>query len=167
MAERRDEEFREFVAGSQRRLLYAADLLTGDRGRAEDLVQQALLKTYLAWGRVRSGTAEAYARAVIVNGHTDWWRRRFWRERSVEHPPDRPVPGDVADALARREAVLRALSRLTRRERAVVVLRYYLDLTEAQTACELSCPVGTVKSAAARALAKLRTDPELRAEVTS
>ena len=94
MAGRRDEEFREFVSGAQWRLLRAADLLTGDRHRAADLVQHALLKAYLAWAKVRERDPEAHVRAAMVNRYTDWWRRRIRRERAHLPAPDQPVPGE-------------------------------------------------------------------------
>jgi DNA-directed RNA polymerase specialized sigma24 family protein len=103
----------------------------------------------------------------MVNRYTDWWHRRIRRERA--HPPDpyQPVRGELADQLARRTTVLCALSRLTGRERVVVVLRYHVGLTEAEIARELGWPVGTVISTAAHAVATLRADPGLRTEVTS
>ena len=165
MAARRDEEFREFVLGSQWRLLHAADLLTGDRGRAADLVQHALLKAYLAWGRLRSGDAEAYARAVMVNGYTGWRRHRIRRDTPPDSAPEQSTPNGAGTAP--RAEVLRAMSCLTRRERVVVVLRYYVEQTDAEIAAELGCPVGIVQSTAAQAMAKLSTGPGPRREVTS
>ena len=163
MAARRDEEFREFVLASQWRLLHAADLLTGDRGRAADLVQHSLLKAYLAWGRVRAGDAEAYARGVLVNGYTGWRRHRIRPE-----PPD-PDSGPATlngAGAAHRSEVLRALSRLTRQERVVVVLRYYIELTDTEIADELGCPVAVVQTTADRAMDKLSTGPGPRTQVT-
>jgi DNA-directed RNA polymerase specialized sigma24 family protein len=99
---------------------------------------------------------------VLVNLYTDWWRGRLRWERPVALPPDRPAPGgDVAGDVLNRRDVVAALRCLTRRERAVLVCRFFLDLTERQTAEELEIAVGTVKSTAARALAKLRISPEL------
>lgn len=161
----RDDEFRDFALGSRARLTRLADLLTGDRGRAEDLVQHALVKTYLAWRRLREGSPESYARAVIVHANIDWWRRRPWRERLFAQIPDRADNIDHAADLAQRTAVLTALAQLTARERTVVALRYYFDLSEEATAKEVGCAVGTVKSTAARALAKLRHSPHLAREV--
>lgn len=157
----RDEEFHAFVVGAQGRLLHMADLLTGDRGQAEDLVQVALVKTYRAWRRVADGNPEAYARAVMVNARRDWWRRRTWREQPTSVLPER-ASADQINSVVERDVVLAALSRLTVRERQVVVLRHYVGLTEPETARELGCAVGTVKSATARALAKLRRDETLR-----
>lgn len=155
-----DEQFAEFMRGNVDRLCRVAYLLTGDRGRAEELAQDALARTYRAWRRVRQPDAYAYTRKVLVNLHTDWWRRR-WREYSVAEVPDRTGVGDPTSGAADRDAVATALRTLTRRERAVIVLRYYLDLTEAQTADELGISTGTVKSTAFRALRKLRVSPAL------
>jgi RNA polymerase sigma-70 factor (sigma-E family) len=141
--------------------LHAAWLLTGDRHRAEDLVQTTLAKTYTAWSRVRREDATAYARRVMVNQHTDWWRRRPWRERPVDELYDRPVVDDPVRRADQRDALVRALARLGRRERAVVVLRYYLDLPEDAVADLMGISPGTVKSAASRALAKLRVSTAL------
>jgi RNA polymerase sigma-70 factor (sigma-E family) len=163
-------EFADFVAGSQARMVRLGELLTGDRGRAEDLAQDGYARAYAAWARIRTGDPAAYVRRCIINAHTDWWRRRTWREQPYSELPDRPDRAGQADlgaAVAARAVVLRALGRLTRRERAVVVLRFYLDLTEEQIASELGIAPGTVKSAAARALGKLRADAELRAEAAS
>lgn len=157
-----DDDFRSFVLEAQQRLLHLADALTGDRGRAEDLVQHGLLKTYLAWNRVRSGNPESFARAVIVNKNIDWWRRRPWRERPSASLPDVPAGVERASELARREIVIHALAQLTVRERTVIVLKYFYDLPDASIATELRCAVGTVKSTASRALDKLKENPELR-----
>ncbi len=153
-----DEEFAEFMQGNLQRLCRVAYLLTGDRGRAEELAQEAFARTYRAWRRVRTDDSYAYTRRVLVNLHTDWWRRR-WRERSVAEVPDRVAPGDSATVTADRDALVRAVAGLTRRERAVIVLRFYLDLSEAQVAADLGISVGTVKSTSSRALKKLRVSP--------
>ncbi|MGH3738056.1 MAG: SigE family RNA polymerase sigma factor [Micromonosporaceae bacterium] len=155
-----DDEFTEFMRGSADRLCRVAYLLTGDRSRAEEMAQDALARTYRAWKRVRGDDAYAYTRRVLVNLHTDWWRRR-WREYSVPEAPDRAATGDPASGVTDREVLAQALRVLTPRERAVIVLRYYLDLTEAQAADELGVSVGTVKSTAFRALRKLRVSPAL------
>jgi RNA polymerase sigma-70 factor (sigma-E family) len=166
-----DEEFTAFVHGAQKRLVRYADLLCGDRGRAEDLVQHALIKTYLAWRRVRSGNPEAYTRTVINHACIDWWRRRPWRETLAGGlTDDDAVPvgsaahRDVADDVARRDLVMRSLALLTPRERAMIVLRHVYGLTESEVALELGCAVGTVKSGTSRARAKLRTQSHLRLE---
>ena len=160
-------EFSEFVARSQARMVRLAELLTGDRGRAEDLAQHGYVQAYAAWRRIRTGEPDAYVRRCIVNANTDWWRRRTWREQPFAMMPETPAGFDTAAAFADRDVVLRALARLTSRERMVIVLRYYLDLSEQEIAAQLKIAPGTVKSAASRALAKLRSDAALRAEVVS
>jgi RNA polymerase sigma-70 factor (sigma-E family) len=153
-------EFHEFVAGSSRRLAQFATLLVSDRHIAEDLVQAALVKAYLNWPNARSNPIP-YVRRVMLNQRTDWWRRLRGREQVTAEPPDAPVSGDLADVHASQDAVMQALRGLTKRERAVVVLRYFEDLPEAQIAAELCVAVGTVKSTLFRALAKLRVSPDL------
>lgn len=155
-----DDDFCEFVAQHSRRLLHLAELLTGDAGRAEDLVQTALSRAYPRWSRIRRADAFAYVRASVVNASRDWWRRGNWREQFGE-VPETPGRRDAAAEHAERDLVLRELAMLTKRERAVVVLRFYEDMTEAQIAAELRMAVGTVKSTTARALGKLRTAPDL------
>ena len=156
------ESFDDFVRSCAYRLFQVGCLLSGgDRHRAEDLVADALARVYLAWPRIRSGDAFGYARRTLVNLHTDWWRRLRRRELLTGLPPDRADHTDHGGDLARRDSILRALRGLTHRERAVVVLRYYLDLSEQQTAAELGLSLGNVKSTGARALAKLRTSPDL------
>lgn len=149
--------FTAWAAGSQRGLLRAAYLLTGDRHRAEDLVQEALVKVALRWDRLRDGRPTAYARRIVVRDNVSWWRRR--REYVDPHVPERAAPDD--DPLPSL-VVRRALARLTPRQRAVVVLRHLEDLTERETADLLGVSVGTVKSQNAAALARLREGaPEL------
>jgi RNA polymerase sigma-70 factor (sigma-E family) len=159
------DDFVEFVLGTQTRMVRLAELLTRDRGRAEDLAQHAYARAFAAWRRVRAGDAEAYVRRCIVNANIDWWRRRTWHERpsAVLPEPARGPGGDAGSVIADRDLVMRALSRLTDRERAVIALRFYLDLPEAQIAEELGIRLGTVKSTTARALAKLRADTDLEA----
>lgn len=152
--------FESFVAARSRHLLHAAHLLTGDRHRAEDLLQTALTRAYLRWDRIDSDDPEGYVRRTMINAHTDWWRKKPWREQATEELPERPV-ADAASSHAERDAVLAALATLSGRQRAVVVLRYYEGLSEAEIAAALGCSTGTVKSAASRAMAKLRTHPGL------
>jgi RNA polymerase sigma-70 factor (sigma-E family) len=158
------EGFTEFVAVSAAPLLRAAWLLTGDLGRAEDLLQTALAK---AWRRWSSGAVaddpRAYVRRVIFTTYVSWWRLRGRGEVPSASPPDRAGPGDLAADLANRDALERALARLSRQQRAVVVLRYAEDLSVQRTAELLGCSVGTVKVQAARALATLRADRGLLA----
>jgi RNA polymerase sigma-70 factor (sigma-E family) len=149
--------FDEFVATRSRALLKAAWLLTGDWHLAEDLLQTALAKSFLSWGRIRSeGFEEAYVRRVLVTTYVTWWRRQWRGELSTGEDLDRRDPGDMYADVELRQVVLQALASLPRRQRAVVVLRYYCDLSEADTADALHCSVGTVKSQAAKGLAKLR-----------
>jgi RNA polymerase sigma-70 factor, ECF subfamily len=151
-----EREFRDFVAARSVALQRTAFLLTGDWALAEDLVQTALMKTYLAWDRVGGIRAvEPYARKVMVNLATSWWRRHWRGERPTAQLPDRPYP-DGADQWAERDRVWRLISALPTGQRAVLVLRYYEDLTEAETARLLGVAVGTVKRQASRALESLR-----------
>jgi RNA polymerase sigma-70 factor (sigma-E family) len=152
---RGDEDFVEFARASSARLQHAAYLLTGDRHDAEDAVQSALAKTYAAWSRVRRNDAYAYARTVLANLVIDQWRRPM-REYATEHLPEQEVPRDLADDVARRRWLISALDTLSPRERAVIVMRHYLDVAEADVARELDLSVGTVKSLNSRGLAKLR-----------
>jgi RNA polymerase sigma-70 factor (sigma-E family) len=154
MADRSD--FDAFVVARSRVLLKAAWLLTGDWQLAEDLLQTALAKSFLAWHRIVAGREEAYVRRVLVTTYATWWRRAWRAETPTGDVPDRPDPSDQRAGADLREVVLAALNELPRRQRATVVLRYYCDLSEAETAEALGCSVGTVKSQAAKALARLR-----------
>ncbi|MEU0484470.1 SigE family RNA polymerase sigma factor [Streptosporangium sp. NPDC006013] len=151
-------EYDAFVAAAWQRLLRTAYLLTRDWAVAEDLVQTALMKAWLAWPRL-GNEREAYVRKIIVNVHVSWWRRR-WRQVEVTtgSPPDRTQAADDMGRADERELVWQALGRLPARQRAVVVLRFFEDMTEAQAAETLGCSVGTVKSQTSKALAKLRVD---------
>lgn len=154
----RTDEFEAFVASRSARLLRTAFLLTRDHGKAEDLLQTALAKTWLAWSRIDE--PDAYVRKVLVNTYATWWQRR-WRD---EHPTDDlPDDGYAADEIAGHD-LWTALGRLPRGQRAVLVLRYFEDLTETETARLLGCSVGTVKSQTAKAFAKLRADAALTTE---
>ena len=157
MASEVDAAFSAFVAARSRHLLHAAHLLTGDRHRAEDLLQTALTRAYLRWDRIDE--PEGYVRRTMVNAHTDWWRSKPWREQSTDAVPELPAPDPASYEV--RDAVLSALATLSGRQRAVVVLRYYEGLSEAEIAATLGCSAGTVKSAASRAMAKLREHPAL------
>lgn len=160
----RDAPFREFVIASQRRLVDFAELLTGDRGRAEDLVQDGYIAAYVAWPRIRDGYPEAYVRRCVINGRTSWWRRRDSHERPVQNEDYGEVKdgADLTAASDQRLIVLAALGRLTARERAVIALRFYIELSEAEIAAELGIAAGTVKSTASRAITKLRDDQLFR-----
>jgi RNA polymerase sigma-70 factor (sigma-E family) len=155
--------FDEFVAARSTGLLRTAYLLTHDLGLAEDLLQTALAKAWFSWERIE-GRPEAYVRRILVNTYSTWWRRKWNGEVPSEELPETPLHAARAGEAARaddRTDLWQALGRLPRRQRAVVVLRFYEDLSEAETAELLGCSVGTVKSQASRALAKLRLDPRL------
>ena len=152
-------DFDEFVAARSGRLLRTSYLLTRDHGLAEDLLQTALTKAWFAWSRI-DGDHESYVRKVIVNTYASWWRRKWHGEHPTEEMPERH-DADHADGSATGHDLWQALGRLPRRQRAVVVLRYFEDLTEAETARVLGCSVGTVKSQTSKAFAKLRIDPAL------
>ncbi|WP_405093144.1 SigE family RNA polymerase sigma factor [Micromonospora sp. NBC_01392] len=152
---RGDAEFVEFASAASGRLVHAAFLMTGNHHQAEDAAQTALVRTYASWSRIRGSDAYGYARSVLVNHLIDTWRRPI-REYPSEDLPEQHR-GDVADEVVTRRWLLAVLGTLSPRERAIVVLRYYFDLPEAQVARELDVSVGTVKSTSARALAKLRT----------
>lgn len=161
----RDREFSRFVEERSARLLLLARHLCGDQNLAEDLTQTVLEKVYLKWARVSAAeNPYLYVRRMLVNANNDRLRKQPWRENPVAFTPDRAdVAGDARVAAGTDQGVLldrlvleRALAELTPRERAVVVLRYLEDLSEADTAAELGIRVGTVKSACHRALGKLR-----------
>ncbi|WP_328613379.1 SigE family RNA polymerase sigma factor [Amycolatopsis sp. NBC_00355] len=154
---RGDDEFADFVRASSTRLTHAAFLLTGDRHQAEDAAQTAFTRTYAAWSRVRHKDAYGYARTVLMNHVIDGWRRPI-REYATEEMPERPDRADVDQAVTQREWLTSVLKTLTARERAVVVLRHFFDLPEADVARELGVSLGTVKSTNSRALAKLRIE---------
>ncbi|HEX5566817.1 MAG TPA: SigE family RNA polymerase sigma factor [Streptomyces sp.] len=160
--------FSSYVRTRGRALLRTARSLTADPCDAEDLLQTALTKTYLAWERIEDQRAlDGYVRRALLNTRTSQWRKRRVDEYACEKLPEpEPVPAsDPAEQQAVRDAVWRAVLGLPDRQRAMVVLRYYEDLSEAQTAAVLGVSVGTVKSAVSRALAKLRQDPQLAADV--
>jgi RNA polymerase sigma-70 factor (sigma-E family) len=149
-------DFRHFVAARSGALLRTAYLLVGDWAHAEDVLQTALTKTYLAWRRLGELEAvEAYARRVLVTTATSWWRRRWHGERPTLVLPDRAGPDRIQEQLER-QAMWRHVRALPPRQRAVLVLRFYEDLTEVATARVLGISVGTVKSQTARALTTLR-----------
>jgi RNA polymerase sigma-70 factor (sigma-E family) len=149
-------------------LLRTARSLTANPCDAEDLLQTALTKTYLAWERIEDHRAlDGYVRRALVNTRTSQWRKRRVDEFACDELPE-PAPDegpDPAEAQAVRDAMWQAVLRLPARQRAMVVLRYYEDLSEVRTAEVLGVSVGTVKSAVSRALVKLREDPQLAADV--
>ncbi|MCX3292334.1 SigE family RNA polymerase sigma factor [Streptomyces sp. NEAU-H22] len=157
MEQVRADGFDEFAAARWSTLLHVARLLTGgDRQRAEDLVQEALVKLWFAWPKIADQAPEAYVRTVLVRLAARSARRRWWGERPVEQLPDRAGPVDVSSAVAERSRLEGALAQLSPSQRAAVVLRYYEDLPEAQVAQALGCPVGTARSHASRGVARLR-----------
>ena len=153
------EGFEAFVLASGSRLHVTAYLLTRDHGRADDLVQTALARVWPVWHRVQ-GDAEPYVRKVLVNAFLSSRRRRWWGEHPVEALPERAAP-DGGPGVDERIDLASALDRLPPRQRAVVVLRFVEDRTERDVAELLGCGVGTVKSQASKALAKLRADETL------
>ncbi|GAA0950492.1 SigE family RNA polymerase sigma factor [Virgisporangium aurantiacum] len=157
----RYEGFAEFVHARSGVLARVAYLLTGDHQHAEDLVQTALARTAVHWPSVRAGDPVAYVRRVLYHEHISRWRRRRLRETLFPRMPD-VSQADPADATIDQIVVRRALARLSRRQRAVLVLRYFEDMTEAETAELLGIGVGTVKSHTRDALARLRqVEPDL------
>ncbi|MET7679514.1 SigE family RNA polymerase sigma factor [Streptomyces sp. NPDC005423] len=156
--------FSSYVRARQPLLLRAARSLTANPCDAEDLLQTALAKTYVAWERIEDHRAlDGYVRRALLNTRTSQWRKRKVDEFACEELPE-PEPGGAADPAEQQvlhDAMWRAILKLPARQRAMVVLRYYEDLSEAQTAEVLGVSVGTVKSAVSRALGKLREDPEL------
>ena len=156
----RDTDFAAYLAARQPSLLRTAYLLTGNRHDAEDLVQTAFAKLYLSWDKVRvQGSMDGYVRRILVNEHNSLWRRAWKRrehtaEDTVLHALDKPhhdAPDDGVGA-----ALWEVVQTLPRKARAVVVLRYYEEMSEAETAAVLGISVGTVKSQTSRALAALR-----------
>jgi len=150
----------DFLAVRGAALLRTAYLICGDRDHAEDLFQNAMARLLVHWPRVATGDPEAYARRILVNSTINWRQRLRSRETSVAAVPDRAV-SDFTAAQADRDEMWRALAVLAPRQRAVLVLRYYEDLTEAQTAAILGCSIGTVKSQHSKALATLRNSRTL------
>jgi RNA polymerase sigma-70 factor (sigma-E family) len=156
-----EEQFRTFVAGRSQALLSTAYLLTRDWARAEDLLQAALVSGWLSWRRI-SVSPEQYIRRVLLNEYLAWWRRRWRHEVPTAELPE---PGrragavpDQTDAVDARQAMWRLLGTLPRRQRAVLVLRYYEDCSEREIAALLGCSPGTVKSQTAKAMARLRAE---------
>ena len=164
MSAESDEEFREFMRGRWPAMVRLAYGLTGDLGHAEDVAQAAFARAYASWSRVaRTGDPDAYVRRIVINENNSRFRRRRVTARLVDAVPEPSGPraADTADALGDSEALMKALRRLGPRQRAVVVLRFWMDMSEAETAAALGCSVGTVKSQASRALAALRGSAEL------
>jgi RNA polymerase sigma-70 factor (sigma-E family) len=156
-----DEEFRDFMRGRWPAMVRLAYGLTGDLGHAEDVAQAAFARAYASWSRVaRMGDPDAYVRKIVINENLSRFRKRRVAEDLVGAVPEGPGQ-PAADARSESEALLRALRKLGPRQRAVIVARYWMDMSEAETAAALNCSVGTVKSQASRALATLRGSAEL------
>ncbi|MGL5810211.1 MAG: SigE family RNA polymerase sigma factor [Nocardioides sp.] len=152
-------EFTEFVRSWWAYLYRTAYLLVGERGHAEDLLQASLTKTYLAWPRLRDpAAAPAYTRKAIFTQASSWFRRRSWQSEvphgELPEPSDTPMPGGIA--IEERWEVLEALRQLSPRQRAVIVLRYYEEMSVDETATVLGCSTGTVKRHGFDALSRLR-----------
>lgn len=172
------DSFDEFVEASSRSLLQAAWLLTGDWASAEDLVQLTLLQAWRRWDSIGPDARYGYARRVLLNRYLSGRRRRWSGERpspdiGIETPTSSEtmptdttptdMPTDMMHSIDLRTSLRSALATLPAKQRAVVVLRYFCDMAEADTAQLLGCSPGTVKSQSSRALAKLRSHPGLRA----
>jgi RNA polymerase sigma-70 factor (sigma-E family) len=149
-------------------LLRTARSLTANPCDAEDLLQTALTKTYLSWDRIQDhGALDGYVRRALLNTRTSQWRKRRITEYATDELPDlaQDFTPDPAESRALHDALWQAVLRLPARQRAMIVLRFYEDLTEVRTAEILGVSVGTVKSAVSRALDKLRQDEQLAADV--
>ncbi len=152
--------FEEFVAGRGQALQRFGYALTGDWALAEDLLQTALARAYPRWSRIQRDDPEAYVRKIMLNTWSSWWRRHWRGEVPSGQLPEAAGP-DHYSIVDSRQALRAALAKLPPRQRAVVVLRYHQDLSEAQVADLLGVTVGTVKSQAAKALATLREQATL------
>jgi len=161
VGDRAQAEFSEFMQGRWASLVRFGYGLTGDQGLAEDLAQTALAKAYASWSRVRrAGDPDAYVRKIMLNANHSRFRKRRVAESLAGLAPDRgtPAPAATGDDHATLMAALRGLPR---GQREVVLLRYWMDMTDAEVATALGCSVGNVKSQASRALAKLRSSGAL------
>ena len=155
MPQRDETSFEEFVAARSPDLLRTAILLTRDRGHAEDLLQTALVKAYRRWNRISADDPYPYVRRILVTSAASWWRLRTTQEIVSLPALDLTAP-DETDRLAERDQMTDALAELPPRMRAVLVLRYTEDLSEAATAELLGCSVSTVRSQTVRGLSRLR-----------
>ncbi|NRQ31540.1 SigE family RNA polymerase sigma factor [Nonomuraea sp. NN258] len=153
--------FGEYVTARSARLRGTAYLLTGDWATAEDLVQTALARAWAAWRRIE-GDPDPYVYRVLVNTHASWWRRRWRGEVPTERLPETAASGDFTREVGEKDALWNAIRGLSERQRAVIVLHYFEELTLPQCAGVLGCSLGTVKTQLGRALAKLRVHPEIR-----
>jgi RNA polymerase sigma-70 factor (sigma-E family) len=162
-----DAEFSEFMQSRWKQLVRLGYGLTGDPGLAEDLAQTALARAYAAWPRVRrAGDPDAYVWRIMVNANHSRFRKRRVPEQLSAAPPEPAVPPAAAGPQPdQREALIAALASLPYGQRAAVVLRYWVGMTETEAAAALGCSAGNVKSQASRALAKLRASAGLPEEV--
>ncbi|MFI6790351.1 SigE family RNA polymerase sigma factor [Nonomuraea sp. NPDC050383] len=156
-----DEEFAAYVAQRHLRLCRMAYLLARDWGTAEDLVQTALAKAWVAWRRIE-GNPDPYVYRIIVNTHASWWRRRWRREVPAESFPETADARDRAAEVDDRTALWSAIGTLSPRQRAVIVLHYFEGRTLTQVADIVGCSPGAVKSQLSRALTRLRVDPDIQ-----
>jgi RNA polymerase sigma-70 factor (sigma-E family) len=156
-----ESDFSDFVHGRWPQLVRLGFLLTGDEGLAEDLAQTALARAYASWPRIRrGGNPDAYVRRVMVNANRSRFRKRRVAEELTGTVPEQAL-GDAAGERDDRVVLIAALMALPPRQRSVVVLRYWLDMTQTEVAETLGCSVGNVKSQGSRALAKLRASAGL------
>jgi len=157
-----DEAFTAFVHARSSSLLSTAFALTRDRHLAEDLLQTALARCYVAWPRIRSEDPEVYVRRAVINLQRNHWRRRMpgltWRAEV----PDQQQSQALDEELVERHALLDAVASLSRQQRAVLVLRYYEDRSDAQIAELMGCSVGSVKRHATRGLRRLEQHETVR-----
>jgi RNA polymerase sigma-70 factor (sigma-E family) len=156
-----DDGFAEYVAHRHLRLCRMAFLLTRDWGVAEDLVQTALAKAWVAWRRIE-GNPDPYVYRIIVNTHASWWRRRWRGEIPAESVPEVADPRDRAAEVDDQAALWTAIGTLSPRQRAVIVLHYFEGRTLIQVADIVGCSPGAVKSQLSRALTRLRVDPDIQ-----
>ncbi|WP_079063192.1 SigE family RNA polymerase sigma factor [Peterkaempfera griseoplana] len=161
MARAAQEDFADFVRTRWVPLIRFAHSLTLDAGRAEDLVQEGLVRLWKVWPRLRQEQPEAYVRRIVVNLAVSSRRRRWWGERATAELPEPPPSGaaDPGSGVGDRDLLRRALRQLPAKQRVIVVLRYVEDMSERQVAVLLGCSAGTVKSQASRGLARLRELP--------
>ncbi len=162
----KDEEFSAYMSARQSALYRTAYLLAGDHAGAEDLLQNAFAKLYLSWDKVRDhGALDGYVRRIMVNEHNSLWRRAWKRrEHSTDTMPEAGVHDTYDDGMG--GALWSFVQTLPPKQRSVVVLRYYEQLSEAEIADVLDISVGTVKSQASRALATLRQDASRHAAMS-
>jgi RNA polymerase sigma-70 factor (sigma-E family) len=158
------EDFEEYVGVAWSRLLRSAWFLTGDWHRAEDLVQTVLARAHGRWSRLRDDAPDAYLRTMMVTTYLSWWRRRWRAEIAFEILPEQTTTDQYAQSELR-TALASVLAALPRQQRAVLMLRFHADMTEAETARAMGISIGTVKSYTARALANLRANPAIAAIV--